>query len=62
MMKNYELNPRKIALRSLQIQERVFYNGGRSMFQFSFPEEDRLKMTQQVEEESETSGEPSENS
>ena len=32
------------------------------MYQFSFPEEDRLKMAQQVEEESETSGEPSENS
>ena len=32
------------------------------MFQFSFPEEDRLKMTQQVEEESETSEESSKNS
>ena len=62
MIKNYELNPRKIALRSLQIQEKVFYNGGRSMYQFSFPEEERLKMTKQVEESSTTSEETCENS
>lgn len=62
MIKNYELNPRKIALRSLQIQEKVFYNGGRSMYQFSFPEEERLKMTKQVEENSATSEETCENS
>lgn len=50
MIKRYELNPRKIALRSLQIQEKVFDNGGRSMYQFSFEEKEREDMTKQVEE------------
>ena len=50
MIKNYELNPKKIALRALQIQEKVFYNGGKSMYQFSFEEKDREDMTKKVEE------------
>ncbi len=51
MIKDYELNPKKIALRALQIQEKVFYNGGKSMYQFSFEEKDREDMTKKVEEE-----------
>ena len=47
-MNNYELNPRKISLRALQIRERVFDNGGRSMYQFSFDEKERIKMAEDV--------------
>ena len=43
-MTKYELNPRKIAFRALQIQDKVFDNGGISMYQFSFPEKERLNM------------------
>lgn len=48
MMKTYELNPRKIALKALQIREKIFDNGGKSMYQFSFEENDRLKMVEEV--------------
>ena len=34
-MTKYELNPRKIAFRALQIQDKVFDNGGISMMPFS---------------------------
>jgi len=47
-MNGYELNPRKIALKALQIRESVFDNGGRSMYQFSFDESERIKMAEDV--------------
>ena len=50
-MIKYELNPRKIAFRALQIQDKVFDNGGISMYQFSFPEKERLNMIKEVEME-----------
>ena len=50
-MTKYELNPRKIAFRALQIQDKVFDNGGISMYQFSFPEKERLSMIKEVEME-----------
>ena len=50
-MTKYELNPRKIAFRALQIQDKVFDNGGISMYQFSFPEKERLNMIKEVEME-----------
>ena len=47
-MRVFELDPRKIALKALQIREKVFDNGGRSMYQFTFNENERLKMTEEV--------------